>query len=185
VIIDRAKDVGKLACGEAFAPQFIENKLKFSPFVGEAVAFGHDRPFVAAMIVINGETVGTWAERQGIAYGSYQDLSANPRVRALIRDEIRKCNAGLPEAAHVRRFMLLNKELDADDNEVTRTRKIRRRFVGEKYKAVIEALYGGRSDVELVADITFEDGRKSTIRSNVAIENADEAPFTTMEPAHA
>jgi len=185
VIIDRAKDVGKLACGEAFAPQFIENKLKFSPFIGEAVAFGHDRPFVAAMIAISGETVSTWAERQGIAYGSYQDLSANPRVRALIRDEIRKCNAGLPEAARIRRFMLLNKELDADDNEVTRTRKIRRRFVGEKYRAVIDALYGGRSDVELVADITFEDGRKSTIRSNVAIENADEAPLTAMEPAHA
>ena len=185
VIIDRAKDVGKLDCGEAFAPQFIENKLKFSPFIGEAVAFGHDRPFIAAMIAINGETVSTWAERQGIAYGSYQDLSANPRVRALIRDEIRKCNAGLPEAARIRRFMLLNKELDADDNEVTRTRKIRRRFVGEKYKAVIDALYGGRSDVELVADITFEDGRKSTIRSNVAIENADEAPLTALEPAHA
>jgi long-chain acyl-CoA synthetase len=185
VIIDRAKDVGKLACGEAFAPQFIENKLKFSPFIGEAVAFGHDRPFVAAMIAINGETVSAWAERQGIAYGSYQDLSANPRVRALIRDEIRKCNAGLPEGARIRRFMLLNKELDADDNEVTRTRKIRRRFVGEKYKAVIDALYGGRSDVELVADITFEDGRKSTIRSKVAIENADEAPLAAMEVARA
>ena len=137
------------------------------------------------MIAINGETVSTWAERQGIAYGSYQDLSANPRVRTLIRDEIRKCNAGLPEAARIRRFMLLNKELDPDDNEITRTRKIRRRFVGEKYKAVIDALYGGRSDVELVADITFEDGRKSTIRSNVAIENADEAPLGAMEPAHA
>jgi long-chain acyl-CoA synthetase len=185
VIIDRAKDVGKLACGEAFAPQFIENKLKFSPFIGEAVAFGHDRQFVAAMIAINGETISTWAERQGIANSWYQDLSANPRVRALIRDEIRKCNAGLPEAARIRRFMLLNKEFDADDNEVTRTRKIRRRFVGEKYKAVIDALYGGCSDVELVADITFEDGRKSTIRSNVAIENADEAPSAAMEPAHA
>jgi len=185
VIIDRAKDVGKLDCGEAFAPQFIENKLKFSPFIGEAVAFGHDRPFVAAMVAINGETVSTWAERQGIAYGSYQDLSGNPRVRALIGDEIRKCNAGLPDAARIRRFMLLNKELDADDNEVTRTRKIRRRFVSEKYKAVIDALYGGRSDVELVTDITFEDGRKSTIRSNVAIENADETPLAAMDPAHA
>ena len=185
VIIDRAKDVGKLACGQAFAPQFIENKLKFSPYVGEAVAFGHDRPFVAAMIAINGETVGNWAERHGIPYSSYQDLAANPKVRALIRAEIRKCNADLPEAARIRRFMLLNKELDADDNEVTRTRKIRRRYVSEKYKAVIDALYGGRRDVELVADITFEDGRKSTIRSQVAIENADEAPPAALEPAHA
>jgi long-chain acyl-CoA synthetase len=106
-------------------------------------------------------------------------------VRALIRNEICKCNAGLPGAARIRRFMVLNKELDADDNEVTRTRKIRRRFVGEKYSAVIDALYGGRSDVELVADITFEDGRKSTIRSNVAIENADEAPLAATEPTHA
>jgi long-chain acyl-CoA synthetase len=185
VIIDRAKDVGKLACGQAFAPQFIENKLKFSPYVGEAVAFGHDRPFVAAMIAINGETVGNWAERHGIPYSSYQDLAANPKVRALIRAEIRKCNADLPEALRIRRFMLLNKELDADDNEVTRTRKIRRRYVSEKYKAVIDALYGGRRDVELVADITFEDGRKSTIRSQVAIENADEAPPAALEPAHA
>ena len=104
-------------------------------------------------------------------------------VRALIRDEVRKCNATLPTAASIRRFMLLNKELDADDNEVTRTRKIRRRFVSEKYNAVIEALYGGRSDVELVTAITFEDGRKSTIRSNVAIDNAEEAML--MEPAGA
>jgi long-chain acyl-CoA synthetase len=185
VIIDRAKDVGKLACGEAFAPQFIENKLKFSPYIGEVVAFGHDRPFVAAMIAINGETVGNWAERHGIPYGSYQDLAANPKVLALVRDEIRKCNAGLPAAARIRRFMLLNKELDADDNEVTRTRKIRRRYVSEKYQAVIDALYGGRRDVELVADIIFEDGRKSTIRSNVAIENADEAPLAAIEPVHA
>ena len=185
VIIDRAKDVGKLASGQAFAPQFIENKLKFSPYVGEVVAFGHDRPFVATMIAINGEAVGNWAERHGIPYGSYQDLAANPKVRALIRDEIRKCNTGLPEAARIRRFMLLNKELDADDNEVTRTRKIRRRYVSEKYKAAIDALYDGRRDVELVADITFEDGRKSIIRSNVAIENADEAPLVAMGPAHA
>jgi long-chain acyl-CoA synthetase len=183
VIIDRAKDVGKLSDGSPFAPQFLENKLKYSPFINEAVCFGHDRPFVTAMIAINAETVGNWADRLGIVYTSFQDLSANPKVRALIRDEVRKCNATLPAAAGIRRFMLLNKELDADDNEVTRTRKIRRRFVSEKYSAVVEALYGGRSDVELVTAITFEDGRKSTIRSNVAIENAEEAML--MEPAGA
>jgi long-chain acyl-CoA synthetase len=185
VVIDRAKDVGKLSDGTPFAPQFLENKLKFSPFINEAVAFGHERPFVSAMVAVNFETVGNWAERRGIVYGSFQDLSANPEVRQLVRDEIRKCNAGLPAAAQVRRFMLLNKELDADDNEVTRTRKIRRRYVTEKYHAVIEALYGGRSDVELVTAITFEDGRKSTIRSNVAIDNAEDATSALMEPAHA
>jgi len=185
VIIDRAKDVGKLSDGSPFAPQFLENKLKFSPFIREAVAFGHDRPFVAAMVAINPETVGKWAERRAIGYTSFQDLSANPHVRQLIRGEILKCNNTLPPAARIRRFLLLNKELDADDNEVTRTRKIRRRFVAEKYNPVVEALYGGRTDVELVTDITFEDGRRATIRSSLSIDNAEEAPQVPMEPAHA
>ncbi|HYM03803.1 MAG TPA: AMP-binding protein [Stellaceae bacterium] len=185
VVIDRAKDVGKLADGSPFAPQFLENKLKFSPYISEAVAFGHDRSFVAAMVAINAETVGKWAEHHGIAYTSYQDLAALAEVRALIRDEVRKCNATLPAAARIRRFLLLNKELDADDNEVTRTRKVRRRFVAEKYKAVVDALYGSESNVELVTDITFEDGRKSTIRSRVAIDNADETSARVLEPAHA
>jgi long-chain acyl-CoA synthetase len=136
------------------------------------------------MISINAETVGNWAARRGIVYTSFQDLSANAQVRNLVRDEIRKCNATLPAAARIHRFLLLNKELDADDNEVTRTRKIRRRFVAEKYDAVVRALYGGQSDVELVTSITFEDGRKSTIRSNVAIDSAEDAQLA-MEPAHA
>jgi long-chain acyl-CoA synthetase len=185
VIIDRVKDVGKLSDGSAFAPQFLENKLKFSPFIGEAVVFGHERPFVAAMISINAETVGNWAERRGIGYTSFQELSAQPQVRELVRSEVRKCNATLPPAAQIRRFLLLHKELDADDNEVTRTRKIRRRFVAEKYNAVVEALYGARSDVELVTAITFEDGRRATIRSNVAIDDAEDVSAILMEPAHA
>jgi long-chain acyl-CoA synthetase len=184
-IIDRAKDVGKLADGSPFAPQFLENKLKFSPFINEAVAFGDGRAFVAAMVAINLETVGKWAERRGVAYTSFQDLSAHEAVRALIREEVQKCNASLPATARIRRFLLLNKELDADDNEITRTRKVRRRFVAEKYKAVIEALYGSEDNVELVTDITFEDGRKSTIRSSVAIDTADEITERLMEPAHA
>jgi len=185
VIIDRVKDVGKLSDGSAFAPQFLENKLKFSPFIGEAVVFGHERPFVAAMISINAETAGNWAERRGIVYTSFQELSAQPQVRELVRNEVRKCNATLPLAAQIRRFLLLHKELDADDNEVTRTRKIRRRFVAEKYNAVVEALYGGRSDVELATAITFEDGRRATIRSNVAIDDAEEVSAILMEPVHA
>ena len=137
------------------------------------------------MVANNPETVGKWAERRGIGYTSFRDLSANPQVRQLVRDEIRKCNATLPPAARVRRFLLLNKELDADDNEVTRTRKIRRHFVTEKYDTVVAALYGGQSDVELVTDIIFENGRKSTIRSNLAIDNAEELPHVLIEPAHA
>ena len=181
VIIDRAKDVGKLADGSPFVPQYLENKLKFSPYINEAVAFGDARAFIAAMIAINFETVGKWAERRGIAYTSFQDLSAHPAVRALVRDEVQKCNASLPTAARIRRFLLLNKELDADDNEITRTRKVRRRFIAEKYNAVIEALYGGASNVDLVTDISFEDGRKSTIRSSVPIEDAE----GMTESAHA
>lgn len=185
VIIDRVKDVGKLNDGSPFAPQFLENKLKFSPYISEAVAFGHDRPHVAALITINAETVGSWAERHGIPYTSFQDLSANPRVRELVRQEIRKCNAGLPPAARVVRFLLLNKELDADDNEITRTRKIRRRFIAERYGAVVEALYSAQADVELVTDITFEDGRRSTVRSRLTIDHVEDAPQALAEPAHA
>ena len=111
-------------------------------------------------------------------------LNRGDRVE-LIRGEIRKCNTGLPPASRIRRFLLLNKQLDADDNEVTRTRKIRRRFIADKYAAVIVALYAGQSDVELVADITFEDGRKSTIRSNVRIDDAEDMPQAMLEPAHA
>jgi long-chain acyl-CoA synthetase len=175
VIIDRAKDVGALADGTPFAPQFIENKLKYSPYIREAVAFGDQKPFVVAMIAIDVNTVGNWAERRSIAYTSYMDLSQKPEVRALIRDEIRKCNETLPEAGKVRRFLLLTKDLEADDAEMTRTRKVRRRFVAEKYAAVIEAFYGSRDEVELATTITYEDGRQAVLNSRVRVEDAEEA----------
>ena len=173
VIIDRARDVGKLADGTAYAPQFIENKLKFSPFIGEAVAFGDAKPFVAAIVAIDPTTVGNWAERQNLAYTSFQDLCAKPEVTGLVRDEIRKCNGMLPEAAQIRRFLVLNKEFDADDDEITRTRKIRRGFVAEKYAAVVEALYAGHGAIELATEITYEDGRKSMLRSTLTIADID------------
>ena len=184
VIIDRAKDVGKLGDGTTFAPQFVENKLKFSPFIGEAIVFGHQRPFVAAIVAIDLGTVGNWAERRNLAYTSFQDLSTKPEVRELIRDEIRKCNASLP-ASRIGRFVLLNKEFDADDNEITRTRKIRRRFVAEKYAAVVEALYGGKDQIELSTEITYEDGRKAILNSTIAIDNVAEALQPAREPAYA
>ncbi len=171
VIIDRAKDVGALTDGTPFAPQFIENKLKFSPYVREAVAFGHERPFVAAMIAIDISTIGNWAERRGLPYTSYMDLSQKPEVRALIREEIDKGNVTLPDSTKVRRFLLLTKDLEADDAEMTRTRKVRRRFIAEKYADVIEALYSGRDEVELTTVITYEDGRQSTLQSRVHIED--------------
>jgi len=175
VIIDRAKDVGSLVDGTPFAPQFVENKLKFSPFIREAVAFGDQRPFVTAMIAIDMNTVGNWAERRSIAYTSYMDLSGKAEVRALIGEEIGKCNETLPEAGKVRRFLLLTKDLEADDAEMTRTRKVRRRFVAEKYAAVIDAFYGGRDEVELATNITYEDGRQAIIQSRVRLENVEAA----------
>ena len=173
VIIDRAKDVGALSEGTPFAPQFIENKLKFSPYIREAVAFGNDRPFVAAMIAIDLTTVGTWAERRGLAYTSYADLSQKPEIRGLVRDEIAKCNTTLPAATKIRRFLLLTKDLDADDAEITRTRKVRRRFVAEKYAPVIDAFYSGQAEVAMTTSITYEDGRQGTIQSRVHLEDVE------------
>jgi long-chain acyl-CoA synthetase len=176
VIIDRAKDVGALADGTPFAPQFIENKLKYSPYIREAVAFGHTMPFVAAMIAIDMNTVGNWAERRGIPYTSYTDLSQKPDVRQLIREEIRKGNETLPDASKVCRFLLLTKDLEADDAEMTRTRKVRRNFVAEKYAPVIDAFYSGGTEVPLSTAITYEDGRQAMIQSRVHIEDVQEAP---------
>jgi long-chain acyl-CoA synthetase len=170
-IIDRAKDVGKLADGTPFAPQFVENKLKFSPYIGEAISFGADRDKVTAMIAIALAPVGNWAERKGLAYSGYQDLTQKPEVRGLIREEIEKCNQGLPEAARVRRFLLLAKDFDADDAEVTRTRKLRRRVIAEKYAPVIDALYNGAPETEIASEITYEDGQRATVRARVAIED--------------
>ena len=184
-IIDRAKDVGRLDDGTSFAPQFIENKLKFSPYIGEAVVFGDARPFVAAIVAIDPNTVGKWAERNSLAYTSFQDLCARPEVLGLVRDEICGCNALLPSAQRIRRFLVLNKEFDADDDEITRTRKIRRRFVAEKYAVIVEGFYGGAAQVELSAEITYEDGRKALLESCLAIEDVEPMPAPARERAYA
>ena len=183
VIIDRAKDVGALQDGTPFAPQFIENKLKFSPYIREAVAFGHERPFVAAMIAIDLNTVGNWAERRGVPYTSYMDLAQKPEVRGLLGEEIVKCNATLPDSTKIRRFLLLTKDLEADDAEMTRTRKVRRKFVAEKYAPVIDAFYSDGAEVELATVITYEDGRQATLHSRVRIEDVEGRPAGAL--AHA
>jgi long-chain acyl-CoA synthetase len=179
-IIDRAKDVGKLSDGTPFAPQFTENKLKFSPFIREAVAFGDQRPFVAAMLAIDMNTVGKWAEERSLPYTSYMDLSRKPEVARLIVAEVEKINTTLPGVTKVRRIALLNKELDADDAEITRTRKVRRGFVAEKYAPVIRALYDGANEAQLTMEITFEDGRKSQLTSTMLVYD-----IATAEPAGA
>jgi len=170
-IIDRAKDVGKLADGTPFAPQFIENKLKFSPYIREAVAFGDGRPFVAAMVAIDMSTVGKWAETNSLPFTSFMDLASKPDVARLVVGEVHKINATLPEPVRVARIVLLNKELDADDAEMTRTRKVRRGFVAEKYASLIAAFYDGAREARLTMEITFEDGRRSTLSSTLAVHD--------------
>ncbi|MEM7406885.1 MAG: AMP-binding protein [Pseudomonadota bacterium] len=172
IIIDRAKDVGKLVDGSPFAPQFVENKLKFSAYIAEAVSFGHEQPFVCAMIAIDYNTVGNWAEKIGIAYSNYLDLSQKDEVRALIKDEIDRINLSLPEVSRIKRFLLLAKDLDADDAELTRTRKLRRSYIAEHYAPVIAAFYGGANEVDLETEVTFEDGRKSTMDTHLTILEA-------------
>jgi len=182
-IIDRAKDVGKLTDGTPFAPAFIENKLKFSPFIREVVAFGDQQQFVAVMVAIDINTVGKWAEQRGLPYTNYLDLAGKTVVATLILDEVRKINASLPDALKVRRLVLLNKELDADDAEITRTRKVRRGFVAEKYAPVISALYDGGAQAQLTMDITFEDGRKNKLTSTLLVYDVDQVAGARQEAA--
>ncbi len=172
VIIDRAKDVGKLGDGTPYAPQFIELKLKFSPYINEVVSFGDGHPFISAMVAIDFETVGKWAEGKGLPYTNYMDLSQKPEVLELVADEVRKVNQGLPAVSQVKRFLSLSKDLDADDNEITRTRKLRRGFIAEKYGPVIEAIYGDRKEVELSLAVTFEDGSEAHVDSRMTILDA-------------
>lgn len=171
VVIDRAKDVGALSNGAQFAPQFIENKLKFSPYIKEAVAFGQDRPYVVAMINIDMDNVGKFAERQQIAYTTYTDLAQKPEIYDLIAQEVERVNRDLEEAMHIKNYLLLHKELDADDEEITRTRKVRRGFVAQKYETLIEALFSGAKEVPVTSVITYQDGRQATMETQLTIRN--------------
>lgn len=175
-IIDRAKDVGRLADGTLFAPKYLENKLKFYSHIKEVVALGDQRDFCAAIVNIDLEAVGNWAERRGIAYSSYQELAAHPLVYDLIQEDIEQVNGDLAQdtnlaGAQIHRFLVLHKELDADDGELTRTRKIRRNFIAEKYATVIEALYGTADHCQIATELTFEDGRKGTISADLSIRD--------------
>jgi len=173
VVIDRLKDVMHLADGTQFSPQFMENKLKFSPYVREAVVLGKDRPHLAAIISIDPEIVGRWAESRLITYTTYQDLAAKEDVYELIRQEITAINADLPETTRIRRFALLFKELDADDGELTRTRKLRRKVVQERYHHLIESLYGPDVCVDLTASIQYQDGRTREMCGSIQIASVD------------
>jgi long-chain acyl-CoA synthetase len=180
-IIDRAKDVGKLNDGTLVAPKYIENKLKFFPNVKEAVVFGHERDYVAAFINIDLVAMGNWAERHNVAYGGYQELAAYPDVLDIVREHVEQVNQDLsadPQlgGSQIRRFLVLHKELDADDGELTRTRKVRRGFVADRYGELIAALYSDRDTCHVETEVTFEDGRKGTIAADLKILDAKTFP---------
>ncbi len=185
-IIDRAKDVGRMADGTMFAPKYIENKLKFFPFIKEAVAFGDGRDTCTAFINIDMEAVGNWAERRNLPYSGYTDLAAQAEVYALIADCVEKVNADLADDdllsnSQICRFLILHKELDPDDDELTRTRKVRRRFIAEKYAVLIEALYAGRARQYIETQVKFEDGRQGMISADLEIR--DVPTFTSNRKA--
>jgi len=173
VVIDRMKDLAETSTGVRYSPQFIENKLKFSPFIAEAVILGKDLPFLSTMICIRYSIMAKWAEQRGIAFTNYTNLSAQPQVYDMITEEIREVNKTLPEAQRIKRFLLLYKELDADDGELTRTRKVRRGVVAEKYADIIDAVYAGNDKVDIDTMITFQDGSKTRIQTSVKVVDLD------------
>jgi long-chain acyl-CoA synthetase len=185
VVIDRVKDLATTSGGDRFSPQYIENKLKFSPYVAEAVVLGDKRPHLAAMVCIRFPIVGKWAERQRIAFTTYTDLSAKPEVLELLRREVEGVNATLPEPQRIRDFILLYKELDADDEELTRTRKVRRGVINEKYGGIIEAMYRGERAIPVDTTIAFQDGTRQRIRTTLRVVNMQGAAEAAAPVAQA
>ncbi len=187
-IIDRAKDVGKMADGRMFAPKYVENKLKFYPNILEAVVFGNGRDMCTAFINIDLQAVGNWAERNNIAYASYQELAGHPQVLATIQSHVEEVNRSVAEddmlsGCQVHRFLVLHKELDADDGEMTRTRKVRRGVIEEKFGDLIDALYSGKSEQYTETEVTYEDGRKGKIRATLEIRDAAVVPVAAKVAA--
>ncbi len=180
-IIDRVKDVGSLADGTLFAPKYLENKLKFFPYIREAVAFGHGRDKVCVFINFDIDAVANWAERRNMPYTGYTDLASRDEVYDLVRECIERVNADLalePELAHsqIHRFLILHKELDADDGELTRTRKVRRGHIAERYATLVQALYGGARTVHVESQVKYEDGRSGTFSADLKISDARTFP---------
>ncbi len=183
-IIDRAKDVGRLNDGTLVAPKYLENRLKFYPEIKEAVTFGHGRDFATAFINIDLVSVGNWAERNNVIYGSYQELAAHPQLAELIVRRVEEMNKSIASeplvaGSQIKRFLILHKELDADDGELTRTQKVRRSFIADRYMVLIRALYDGSKDCRVATEVTFEDGRKGTIEGDIRIYDAKTFPSVT------
>ncbi|EHK2871282.1 long-chain fatty acid--CoA ligase [Vibrio parahaemolyticus] len=181
VVIDRLKDMSETSHGDRYSPQFIENKLKFSPFIAEAVVVGKGRPWLSAIICIRYAIVAKWAEQKGIAFTNYTNLSAQPEVYKAIREEVLKVNESLPDAQKISKFILLYKELDADDGELTRTRKVRRGVVAEKYGDIIETIYSTAPTVDVDTVITYQDGTKTRIQTSLVIETLIQHELTLVD----
>ena len=170
IVMDRMDDLRSLASGQKFSPQYTEVRLRFSPYIKEAIVLGgEEREYVTAILNIDLANVGRWAERKRVSYTTFSDLSQKEQVLELAADEIRKVNRTLPEWARIRKFASLNKELDADEAEMTRTRKLRRTFVEEKYRGLIAALYSGESELPMESDVVYRDGRRAKIRTSIKI----------------
>ncbi|MEZ9819930.1 long-chain fatty acid--CoA ligase [Shewanella sp. 10N.286.45.A1] len=176
VVIDRIKDLAKTSHGIQYSPQYIENKLKFSSFIGEAVILGKDKPFLSAILCIRFSIVSKWAEQQGLAFTNYTNLSTLPEVYQQLTKEVEIVNQSLPDAQKINKFILLYKELDADDGELTRTRKVRRGVIAEKYADIIESLYSDKPHVDIDTVITFQDGSKSRIQTQLKVATVIESP---------
>jgi long-chain acyl-CoA synthetase len=180
VVIDRAKDVMEMPDGTRFSPAFIENKLKFSPYVEEAVVFWQEgSPEITAIVTIEPSTVGAWAEHRRLGYTTYTDLAGKAEVSELLAEEVARANEDLPESVRVRRFVLLHKQFDPDDDEITRTRKVRRRVINERYAAIIDALAEGASEAEIKSVVTYQDGTNVTRNITLPIVSMD--GFTPKE----
>jgi len=182
-VIDRVKDIAQTRTGTKFSPQYIENKLKFSPYIGEAVILGAGQDYLTAIICVRFSIVSKWAEKARIPFTSYTNLSDRPEIYELIRSEIAHVNESLPDTQKIRKFLLLYKELDADDGELTRTRKVRRSVVSDRYGPIIEALYGDGDRAEMNSEVTFEDGRKGNIQASMQIMQVDGATAPAMKKA--
>lgn len=181
VVIDRLKDMSETSHGDRYSPQFIENKLKFSPFIAEAVVVGKGRPWLSAIICIRYAIVAKWAEQKGIAFTNYTNLSSQPEVYQAIREEVLKVNESLPDAQKISKFILLYKELDADNGELTRTRKVRRGVVAEKYGDIIETIYSAAPTVDVDTVITYQDGTKTRIQTSLVIETLIQHELTLVD----
>jgi long-chain acyl-CoA synthetase len=169
VVIDRIKDLAETSRGERFSPQYIENKLKFSPYIAEAVVLGAGRDALAAMICIRYSIISKWAEKSRLAFTTYSDLASRPEVYELLRKEVDTVNATLPPAQRISRFLLLYKELDADDGELTRTRKVRRSVISEKYGEIIDAIYRGAQMIPVDTVFKFQDGSTQRVRTSLRV----------------